>query len=89
MLVIRRRPGESIVIGDGIEVQVTEISATRVKLCITAPREVAVIRKEVFLIREANLAAAAGPEEIAELADRFRNKLLKVPGKRTDMTVGR
>jgi carbon storage regulator len=58
MLVIRRKPGESIVIGDEIEVTVTEITSTRVKLCIAAPKEISVLRKEVQLTRDANRAAA-------------------------------
>lgn len=58
MLVIRRRAGESVLIGDDIEVQVTEIGPSRVKLCINAPKDVLVLRKEVKLTREENLAAA-------------------------------
>jgi carbon storage regulator len=77
MLVIRRRPGQSILIGEDIEVQVTEVSPTRVKLCIAAPKEVAVMRKEVRLTREANLAAASGAEKFAELVDRIRKKSSK------------
>lgn len=57
MLVIRRRAGESVLIGDEVEIQVTEIGPTRVKLCITAPKEVVVMRKEVKLTREENVAA--------------------------------
>ena len=58
MLVIRRRAGESVLIGDDVEIQVTEIGPTRVKLCVSAPKEVTVLRKEVKLTREENLAAA-------------------------------
>jgi carbon storage regulator len=57
MLVIRRRAGESVLIGDDVEIQVTEIGLTRVKLCITAPKDVVVMRKEVKLTREENVAA--------------------------------
>ena len=57
MLVIRRRAGESVLIGVDVEIQVTEIGPTRVKLCITAPKEVVVMRKEVKLTREENVAA--------------------------------
>ena len=78
MLVIRRRPGQSILIGEDIEVQVTEVSPTRVKLCITAPKEVQILRKEVRLTREANLAASSGEERIEELADRFLQRVLNV-----------
>ncbi len=87
MLIIRRRPGESIVIGEDIEVQVTEIGPKRVKLCITAPKEVAVMRKEVRLTRDTNLAAAAGLERFVELADRLRKKSSQGLGERSDMRV--
>ncbi|MBM3746611.1 MAG: carbon storage regulator [Acidobacteria bacterium] len=70
MLVIRRRAGESILIGEGIEIQVAEISGGRVKLGIVAPAEVTILRKEVKLTREQNLAAARGISlgQLAELA---------------------
>ncbi len=87
MLIIWRRPGESIVIGEDIEIQVTEIGPTRVKLAITAPKEVAVMRKEVRLTRDANRAVAAGLEKFAELADRLRKKSSQGPGERSDMRV--
>jgi carbon storage regulator len=74
MLVIRRRPGESVLIGGDVEVEVIDIGPTRVKLGITAPKEIVVLRKEVRLTREENLAAARGlaPEKLVELAARFR-----------------
>ena len=59
MLVIRRRPGESIRIGNDVEVEVIDCGPHRVKLGIRAPREVAVMRNEVRLTREQNLAAAS------------------------------
>ena len=58
MLVVRRREGESILIGDDIEVVVLEAGANRVKLGIMAPREVLVFRKELELTREQNRVAA-------------------------------
>ncbi len=58
MLVIRRHAGQSIIVGDGIEIRVIESGPNRVKLGIEAPREVPVYRKEVEMTREANLAAA-------------------------------
>ncbi len=74
MLVIRRRAGESILIGDDIEIQVTDIGPSRVKLCISAPKEVPVLRKEVKLTREENLAAARElpPGQLIEVAARLR-----------------
>jgi carbon storage regulator len=58
MLVIRRRAGESILVGDGIEVSVIDISPTRVKLGILAPANVLILRKELRLAEAENLAAA-------------------------------
>ena len=70
MLVIRRRAGESILLGESIEIQVTEIGPSRVKLGITAPPEVVILRKEIKLTREQNQAAAQGVamDRAAELA---------------------
>ncbi len=69
MLIIHRRPGESILIGDNVEIQVVEISQGRVRLGIRAPAEVVVLRKEIQLAREQNIAAASGV--FARRLDRF------------------
>ena len=58
MLVMRRRAGESILIGDDIEIQILHIGESRIKVGITAPRSVPVAMKEVHLVRQENLAAA-------------------------------
>ena len=58
MLVVRRREGESVLIGDDVEVVVLEAGANRVKLGIMAPREVLVFRKELELTREQNRVSA-------------------------------
>jgi len=67
MLVIRRRPGESIRIGNDVEVEVIECGPHRVKLGIRAPREVPVMRNEVRLTREQNVAAASSVALLCEL----------------------
>lgn len=81
MLVLRRREGESILLGDRIEVLVIEIAASRVKLGIRAPVEVEVTRKEVAEARERNLAATAllNEESLAELARALRAGLAQGP----------
>jgi len=48
MLVLTRKPGQSIMIGDGIEVQVLSVAGEKVRLGITAPREVGIFRNEVY-----------------------------------------
>ena len=47
MLVLSRKRGEGIVIGDGVEVTVLEVSGNRVKLGIAAPAEMPIHREEV------------------------------------------
>ena len=48
MLVLSRRPGEQLHIGTDIIVEVMEISGSQVRLGITAPREVPVLREELL-----------------------------------------
>jgi len=58
VLVIRRRPGEILLIGEDIEIEVLEASASQVKLGIRAPKSVAVLRKEIRVVGEQNQAAS-------------------------------
>jgi carbon storage regulator len=58
MLLIRRRAGQSIRISGDIEIQITEVSPSKVTLGIIAPRDVTVVRSEVALTRDQNMAAA-------------------------------
>ena len=58
MLVMRRRAGESLLLGEDIEIQVLQVSGTRVKLGIVAPPSVAIIRREVQITRDENQSAA-------------------------------
>ena len=61
MLMMSRREGESILIGDDIVISVSQIGRKRVKLGIRAPRETQVIPREIKLVRDENRQAAAGP----------------------------
>jgi carbon storage regulator len=49
MLVLTRKAGQSIMIGDEIEVSVLAIMGEKVRIGIEAPRSVPVFRKEVYL----------------------------------------
>lgn len=53
-----RRQGETILIGDEIEIVIAQIGRSRVKVGIRAPRQVQVIAREVKLTRDENLRAA-------------------------------
>jgi carbon storage regulator len=52
MLVLTRRTGEEVVIGGNIRIVVTEVSGQRVRLGITAPKDIRVDRAEVNARRE-------------------------------------
>jgi carbon storage regulator len=58
VLVLRRRAGEAIVIGSDVEIEVVEISRTRVKLGVKAPRSVSVMRRETIPVAAENREAA-------------------------------
>lgn len=64
MLVIRRRAGESLFIGDNIEVEILDLGPTQVKLGIRAPREITVLRNEVRLTKEENRNACVASEQL-------------------------
>ncbi|HTS28183.1 MAG TPA: carbon storage regulator [Bryobacteraceae bacterium] len=64
MLMMSRREGETILIGDEIEIVIAHIGRSRVKVGIRAPRQMLVIAREVKLVREENLAAAWAGAEI-------------------------
>jgi carbon storage regulator len=58
MLVIRRRPGESLVIGDDVEIEILDSTPSQVKLGIRAPKSVAVLRKEIHVVGQQNRTAS-------------------------------
>ena len=57
MLIMWRRAGERLVVGEGVEIEVLDARANRVKLGIVAPESIAIVRKEAQMTREENLAA--------------------------------
>jgi carbon storage regulator len=60
MLIITRRPGERIVLGDDIVVTVMEISGQTARIGIAAPRALPVYREEIWeAVKAENQAAAA------------------------------
>jgi len=69
MLVLTRKSNQSIMIGDEIEVTVLAVSRDKIRLGITAPRDVPVFRKEVYLsIQGEQGEAAEGDREETEKA---------------------
>lgn len=66
MLVLTRRVGESVVIGDDVVVTVLEVRSDGVRLGIDAPRHIRVHRSEVLeAVREANARAVEADDDQA------------------------
>jgi carbon storage regulator len=65
MLVLTRRPGESVMVGDEVTITVLEVRGDVVRLGIQAPRTVQVHREEVYRELQAANREAASPSEDA------------------------
>lgn len=73
MLVLRRRQGESLLIGDNVEIEVLSITAQGAKIGIRAPKETVILRKELKITQQQNEAAAR-----ALSSDDFKQTLEKL-----------
>ncbi len=68
MLVLTRKPGEAIQIGENIELTVISIQGDQVKLGINAPKNIEIHRKEIYLsIQEENAEASKGIDNLFNL----------------------
>ena len=63
MLVISRKPGESLVISDQIKVTIISLGNDKVTIGIDAPREVKIVREELIETIEANKASVGSIEQ--------------------------
>ncbi len=65
MLILTRRVGETLMIGDDVSVTVLGVKGNQVRIGINAPQDVAVHREEIFqrIQREANVASGEGGGE--------------------------
>ena len=76
MLALSRKKNEALVINNDIEITVLDIRGDQVKIGISAPKEVPVYRKEVYLqIQEAN-KEAMNADNLEALKDLFLRKIL-------------
>lgn len=69
MLILQRREGEKVLIGDDISISVVSVDGNRVRLAISAPREVPIKRGEVRDAEFANQESAAGLSGSVELLE--------------------
>ncbi len=84
MLVMRRRAGETILIGEGVEIEVLEICGTRVKLGIVAPDSVLIQRKEIKITSQENITAAqsVGQQSISSILSKVAPQPAGAPVKK-------
>jgi carbon storage regulator len=64
VLIITRRPGEKIMLGDDVVVEVIEVSGSSVRIGIAAPKSIPVYREEIWRsVKEEHASAAAADPE--------------------------
>ena len=79
MLILTRKPGESVYIGENVKVTVVEVKGNQIRLGIDAPNHIRIYREEIWVqILEENrkAAAAAGDlsEELSGLAEQWKGR---------------
>lgn len=77
MLILTRKIGEAIVIGDDITIKLLEVKGGQVKLGVEAPGHITINREEVYLrILEENRKAAMqlGPDDLSRLSGFLKKK---------------
>ncbi len=73
MLVLTRKKGESLMIGENIELTILEIEGDAVKVGINAPRSVGIYRREVYLsIQQSNKEASETTVDLNLLSKQLR-----------------
>jgi carbon storage regulator len=74
MLIISRKSGESFLIDDSIEVTVLDVSNDKIKIGISAPQHIKIIRKELKETESANLEAAQASRADGMLGEKMGKK---------------
>ena len=72
MLILQRKAGESLVIGEDITIRVVSVDGTRVRLAIAAPEDVPILRSELVIATAANRDSAQEESAPSELLDLLR-----------------
>ena len=64
MLILQRKSGEDIRLGDNITIRISEIGSDRVKIAIDAPKEVSIVREELITAAETNIQSAKAAVDV-------------------------
>lgn len=74
MLILQRKEGESLFIGDEVEITVLGVESGRVRLAIQAPRSVTILRSELKVAAQTNREAAEEETSPLELLGMLQEK---------------
>lgn len=69
MLILQRKAGESLLIGENITIRVASVDGTRVRLAISAPEDVPILRSELVIAAATNRDSAMEESAPSELLD--------------------
>lgn len=72
MLILQRKPGESLLIGEDIEVSILSIESGRVRIAIEAPKDVSILRSELKRAAATNHEAAEESTSPMSLLDMLK-----------------
>ncbi len=74
MLILTRKLGESIIIGEEVQLSVVEINKNNIKIGINAPKDLTIYREEVFMkIKEENkMASISGIVDLSNIPDNIK-----------------
>lgn len=73
MLVLSRKKGETIIVGDDIEISIVDIQGDVIRVGINAPRTISIYRKEIYEeIKAENLKAIEKPDGLQERLEKIK-----------------
>jgi carbon storage regulator len=92
MLILSRKIDQSIIIGENIEISITKIEGDSVKIGISAPRSIAILRKEILEEMQSSnkaAAAAATPAKGALVANSAKQLMAQLKAKKAEQAERR